>query len=539
MGRVFKITVIVLGLACILAAGEFLPGLNRMRREHRLTAGEPLSNAPPELVLTTTALAGMRGIFVDILWMRAIKMEEQGKYFELVQLYDWIGKLEPRFPTVWRFAAWNMAYNISKTLTTPLDRWRWINRGIELLRDKGFRYNHDEPEIYRELAQIYSHRIGSRFDLFHRQFKAYFAEEMQDALGPAQDVRGMAAAPRSRDILLRDPAVRALLALLRQHDVDPFKQPLAFANGRVSMPEALKAALGTPENKAAVQKLGLFLRAFYLRDVMKLEPTRMVALMYGPAPEGYGPMDWRLPYPHAIYWTRMAQRVARSDQQEMNDNRQIQASMLRLLEGGKLYFEPATRNRRAAYYTEYEWHFIPRLNQLYLDTIEHSGGEEVRGIRNAHALFLEEAVEQLYIAGQMAEAQRYFAELRKRYPGTENKKPLKEFVESRIKKRLGEASSGEVKGMVNSLLRRAYIAMAFRDVARARGLARIAKAIYEEYVESYRKLGTKPEIPPFNDLQHRAFLLVVRSLAPQMAEELQRQLAVPPPPEEKKDEKKP
>lgn len=87
------------------------------------------------MAFTTVALGGFRGIIADMLWMRASELQNEGKFFELAQLADWITKLEPRFPTVWAFHAWNMAYNISVLFPDPEDRWRWVQQGIRLLRD--------------------------------------------------------------------------------------------------------------------------------------------------------------------------------------------------------------------------------------------------------------------------------------------------------------------------------------------------------------------------------------------------------------------
>ena len=62
-------------------------------------------NMPPLVALTTVALGGFRGLIADVLWLRATRMQEEGKYFEIVQLSDWITKLEPRFTPVWSFHA--------------------------------------------------------------------------------------------------------------------------------------------------------------------------------------------------------------------------------------------------------------------------------------------------------------------------------------------------------------------------------------------------------------------------------------------------
>ena len=84
----------------------------------------PTDQMTPLVAFTTVALGGFRCIIADVMWVRASRLQEEGKYFELVQLADWITKLEPRFPEVWAFQAWNMTYNISVLFTTPEDRWR-------------------------------------------------------------------------------------------------------------------------------------------------------------------------------------------------------------------------------------------------------------------------------------------------------------------------------------------------------------------------------------------------------------------------------
>jgi hypothetical protein len=76
------------------------------------------------------AMGAFRGIFVNWLWMRANDLKEQGKYYEAVDLAKTITRLQPRFPRVWAFHAWNLAYNISvATNTPPTGRSRALRRG--------------------------------------------------------------------------------------------------------------------------------------------------------------------------------------------------------------------------------------------------------------------------------------------------------------------------------------------------------------------------------------------------------------------------
>ena len=142
-----------------------------------------LQKLPPEIVFTTILLGGFRGILVDFLWMRAQKLQEEGKYFELVQLSDWIGLLEPKIPQIWIFNAWNLSYNISVEFPTPKERWNWVYQGIKLLRDRALKYLPHSPEIYRELSWIYFNKISSSIDEFSAYYKRTWAKIMQDALG--------------------------------------------------------------------------------------------------------------------------------------------------------------------------------------------------------------------------------------------------------------------------------------------------------------------------------------------------------------------
>src|SRR6185369_11586148 len=149
---IYKLQMLGLALLLLAGVGWIQPRLTRQRSELGLTRVTPLENAPPVLAFTTVALGGFRGLIANALWIRANDLQMEDKYFEQVQLSDWITKLEPSFVQVWIVQAWNMAYNISVKFRDPEDRWRWVQSGIELLRDQGLRYNPKEALIYRELA---------------------------------------------------------------------------------------------------------------------------------------------------------------------------------------------------------------------------------------------------------------------------------------------------------------------------------------------------------------------------------------------------
>src|SRR5215471_21734782 len=173
-----KVSLLALAGVLLFSASRVQNSLNVDRDRLGLTRVAPLENAPPVLAFTTVALGGFRGLISNALWIRASDLQDDDKFFEAAQLADWITKLEPHFVHVWLVQAWNMAYNISVKFTDLSDRWNWVKRGIELLRDDGLRYNPNELLIYRELAWFFQHKMGQNLDDASMYYKQEWANEM-------------------------------------------------------------------------------------------------------------------------------------------------------------------------------------------------------------------------------------------------------------------------------------------------------------------------------------------------------------------------
>ena len=176
--------------------------LSEARRAGLPEAPAYAAQLPPFLNFLTVGLGGFRGIAAEALWSRADRLQEEGRYFELVQLSDWITWLDPHATEAWTYNAWNMTYNISAMMRRPADRLRWVNHGIELLRDRGLPANPKSAKLCRELAWIYQHKLGSADDTAHLTYKLALATTMAPLLNPDGSVSDT-------------PANRAALAALR------------------------------------------------------------------------------------------------------------------------------------------------------------------------------------------------------------------------------------------------------------------------------------------------------------------------------------
>jgi len=174
-------------------------------QSHRLTSfrrsGMPeaytgfSADTPPALTFVMAGLGGFRGIVSEVLWFRVSRLQEEGRYLELVQLADWIARLDPHASEAWTYNAWNLAYNVSIMMIRAEDRLRWVQNGVALLRDDALRFNPREARLYRELAWLYQNKIGDALDSAHLTYKLALAETMSPCVNPDGTVCGT---PESR-----------------------------------------------------------------------------------------------------------------------------------------------------------------------------------------------------------------------------------------------------------------------------------------------------------------------------------------------------
>ena len=178
--------VLAVALLAATAGGQFL-----------LKARRPPS-APVMAEGVLAAVGGLRSIAAEVIWFRADRLQEEGRYVELAQLASALTFMEPHTPEVWSYAAWNLAYNISVMMATPEDRWRWVHAGIRLLRDEGLVLNPDSPELCRELAWLFELKIGANIDSASETYRTIWK-------GIVEDVRARGA----WDELRMDPSAMA------------------------------------------------------------------------------------------------------------------------------------------------------------------------------------------------------------------------------------------------------------------------------------------------------------------------------------------
>lgn len=549
------------GIALCLTGSSWLGarGYQRYLDARLGLGGEFNAELPPHLALLTTGLGSFRGLFVNYLWHRAHVLQEQGRYFEANTLAQAITALLPDSAAVWSFHGWNMAYNISVATYTPQERWDWVRKGVDLLRQQGVRANPVDIRVYRELTWIFLHKIGERSDDMHWYYKQRMAYEWQELLGTPIDrqtreqsiagLRAVAEAPRELDRLIQQqPRVADLLMRLRAIGHDP-GESLVRAVGRVLMfrdsfdarllginPQEvgfdprLAEIMDDPQSAPAFDALLASLRRRVLEDRFNMDPNFMLRLAL---PEeqidggfAYGVIDWRLPAAHALYWsqigTRRVQQVGRLRHIDyINTLRHVRQALQQMCHFGRISFDPITRDISLMpdprFFDAYEKAFLADMATVE-DTPENRG--VLDSFRTGHENLLLDASRTHYLFGDRQKGAEYYRRARDLYrdaPWNMNHTrqlryalPLEEFIFVEIRESIGERSMSAVVQIVQGMLVRAFgegLNTGYLEVyARQRELARRIHADYQARapVMPY-DVQQRMALLPFDELEAQTF----------------------------------
>jgi len=418
-----------------------------------------IEGAPP-IVALGTAMGALRGLVVDYLWIKVNMMKEKGLFFDVMSDADLITKLQPRFGEVWAFHGHNMAYNISVLTNTPEERWEWVKEGIDLVRLKGLRYNPNDVVLHKELAFWFSHKIDGVADDAHLYYKRMLAREWQYLLGeppPGHEARGkwmevVADAPETLDELYElHPAAKDLIEGVTkelstfdarfQFRLDsnfllaygqwrtvkdsPYarlldlEQQLLRTDGETGsrlqnrLFRVFDTHFGDPATKETVDAFIAFLRRKVLTDAYNMDARLMWQYTVSA-----GPLDWRHPAAHALYWARRGGQLAslryaiedNISKIVNNDRIEIQA-MQALARSGTISYD-AISNDNPTRLSDPRWiKLIERYFHVLHAKFYHVPGGIPDSFSNFHENFMKQAVRELFRMGDRAGAEEIFKNL--------------------------------------------------------------------------------------------------------------------------------
>lgn len=456
--RAKQTIMLALVAAFLFGSSQMQKDLDHDRAALGLTISAPLQDAPPVLALTTQALGGFRGLISNFLWMRADKLQMDDQFFEAAQLANWITDLEPHYSQVWAYEGWNMAWNISVKFKDFSDRWRWITNGMVLLRDRGLLYNPDNTLLYQQLAWIFQNKMGEYLDDANNYYKQQWATEMRPFFGP------------------------------NGTNFDALLHPV------------------TAQDRTNV---------YVLVHRFKINPVYADKVN-----EEWGPLDWRLPEAHAIYWASLGLQQAKEHPENVKASdliqlrRVIYQSMMQAFQHGQLIANPYTGRAELGPNLA----IIPKVNDAY-EAEMRDDTNEAEHIAIGHRNFLLDAVYYLYEDNRVADAQKWYDYVGKIYPNKPilEYKPdslpknvtLDQYCVARVQGDVTDTSSDTATAAIEGLLIQAYENLALGQDDRYAGFRLLAGKVYEVYMKkigAYKADVARVGLPPFRDINHTVLI---------------------------------
>ena len=435
---------------CLAVSGVLAVRLTASSGRNRLVYTDKAVEADPPQVATGIAMGAFRGLFVNMLWIRANALKEDGRYYEAMDLAKAITKLQPRFPQVWIFHAWNMAYNISVTTMTPEERWQWVNAGINLLRDQGIPANPNDMLLHKELAWIFLHKVGGYMDDANVYYKRRLAAEWTEVLGPPPQpdpldrdrkhatqkyvewLRPIAESPENpQDVVKRESLTTELVKTLRErtkNQMQPGEDLVrAYAHAEAISKSGARSwyeARMNPDDKAFIDMVAdpqwkkawdvliPYLRRRVLVDHYHMDPDLMVRFT-----EKFGPLDWRHYGAHAVYWgqrgyERAQERVNNQNKRDfdfVNSGRIVVQALQEMWRSGDLTFDFLAyirdpNNNHVFWRGSPNIHFMDAYGELLDDYVEKSWADKASRVYSLYAAgyenFRKDAIRFLYRRGE-------------------------------------------------------------------------------------------------------------------------------------------
>lgn len=432
-----KLLILILTL-CFLTSTFFCGhALDKKYQKQDDVSISSLQNMPPWIAFTSVALGGFKSLFVNVLWVRIFDLQEKDRYFELLQMANWLTDLQPNMTNTWKFQAWNISYNILARFTDPDDRFRWLKQGISILRDKAIVYNPKNVELYTELASLFELKMTLDHDVYHLSYKKLWALDMTKLIGDTVlDYKKYLSLPKTVEELASRPKNLKLIAQLKDTDfIFPYDyQALLFANKPLSQ----KQVSIIRNYYDAFIEISLFLRREKMEKEYKMDVSYMNDLEIK-----FGTLDWRLPYAHAVYWGQKAVDAAGAKINFQAERVLYQSLSLGVLNGefvmwpdGSVFIVP-------------NFKLIKPLREHFIAVSEKCGFDFIKA---PFKFFLEDAVLLFYLKGDDVNASMFYQDLSTRFEGYSQ--TMEQFIVAKI---MHEENLNNDKDQLLVYLMRKYI----------------------------------------------------------------------------------
>jgi hypothetical protein len=225
--------------------------------------------------------------------------------------------------------------------------------------------------------------------------------------------------------------------------------------------------------------------------------------------ERYGPLEWRLPEAHAIYWAALGLKKAAENPTKVKEDdlitlrRVIYQSMQLSFQRGRLVTNPFAQ----AFEFGPNLEIIPKVNFAYEQAAKEDAANRDH-IQRAHRNFLRDAVYFLYEYNRVADAAQWFKYLAVQYPdktlldGKTNSLPrnltLDQYAVARVQGDVSDSGGHDrTEGVIEGLLVNSFRSMALGEDEPAAGFRLLAQQVWSAYQRAMPKerlgaIGLRP-----------------------------------------------
>ncbi|NQU75110.1 MAG: hypothetical protein HQ546_02205, partial [Planctomycetes bacterium] len=266
----------------------------------------------------------------------------------------------------------------------------------------------------------------------------------------------------------------------------------------------LQLLMQSPEYEKARLAVLAFVRRRVLRDTYHMKPGWMLELV-----DKYGPLDWRLATPHALYWSTYGSNhclgIDLKAINSLNTDRNILNSLKDLTAYGRIAltynaFDPSCPSIQILP----DWRFVEACHTEHVAMNEfitgRTDGKTYELFVDGHLNYLSEAIQGLYFAGQTDRAEQLMRYVWDVYKPKDRKWRLdvEQFVVFNVNQE-GVPRRQTIQMFIPGLLQQAYVAavMGYQEESEIM-LARAGR-----FWQRYRQTNTveRNTLPPFSTLQ--------------------------------------
>lgn len=147
--------------------------LSQLRDENDLSPAK-LTEIDPGSETMKLASLGLRGLAVNLLWMKAIQAKEEKEWDTFASTLNSLVKIQPNFIRVWEYQGHNLSYNVAVEFDDYEQRYHWIKKGIDFLTE-GIAYNRRDHRIIDNLGMFCGNKFGTADERI--QYRALFRND--------------------------------------------------------------------------------------------------------------------------------------------------------------------------------------------------------------------------------------------------------------------------------------------------------------------------------------------------------------------------